>query len=109
MSTSKQSQLGENENTETQWKSIYTLGGIFTVIALIGVVLDVIIGSSTGGNLSALPQTAVERFAQLQVNPLLGLYNLDLLNTVNRMLLIPGYFALFAAHRRQEAPMPCLP
>ena len=58
---------------------------------------------STGGNLSALPQTAVERFAQLQANPLLGLYNLDLLNTINQMILIPAYFALYGAQRKTSS------
>jgi Domain of unknown function (DUF4386) len=100
MSTSKQGQPGENGNTEAQWLSIYIVGGIATIIALIGIVLDVMIGSMTGGNLSALPQTAIDRFAQLQENRLLGLYNLDLLNTVNQMLLVPAYFALYAVHRK---------
>jgi len=108
MSTFKQSQPGENENTETQaysqsrgqWQSIYRIGGVFTIIALIGIVLDVIVGSATGGNLSALPQTAIDRFAQFQETPLLGLYNLDLLNIANQMLLIPAYFALYAVHRK---------
>jgi hypothetical protein len=82
MPTSKQSQ-GESENAEIHWRSIYVIGGVFTIITLIGVTLDVIIGNVTGGNLSALPQTAVERFAQFQANPWLGLYNLNLLNTIN--------------------------
>ena len=85
---------------ETQWNSIYILGGIAAIIALVGIVLDVFFGSVTGGNLSALPQTAVDRFAQFQINPLLGLYNLDLLNIINQMIFIPAYFALFAAHRK---------
>lgn len=87
-------------NNEAQWNSVYILGGISTIIALIGIVLDVVVGSSTGGNLSALPQTAVDRFAQFQINPLLGLYNLDLLNIINQLILIPAYFALYAAHRK---------
>lgn len=87
-------------NSEAQWKSVYLLGGIAAIIALIGIVLDVFFGTVTGGNLTALPQTAVERFAQFQINPLLGLYNLDLLNIINQMIFIPAYFALFAAHRR---------
>jgi hypothetical protein len=103
MSISKQSQ-GENENMEAQWRSVYILGGIAAVLALIGIVLDVIVGSATGGNLSALPQTAVERFAQFQANPLLGLYNLDLLNIVNQLISIPVYFALYAAHRKVHKP-----
>lgn len=87
-------------NNEAQWNGIYILGGISTIIALIGIVLDVVVGSSTGGNLSALPQTAVDRFAQFQVNPFLGLYNLDLLNIVNQIFLIPTYFALYAIQRK---------
>jgi hypothetical protein len=50
--------------------------------------------------LSALPQTAVERFAQFQKSSLLGLYNLDLLNIINQLFLIPAYIALYAAHRK---------
>ena len=90
----------KNMNSEAQWNSIYILGGVTTIIGLIGIMLDVIFGSVTGGNLSALPQTAVERFTQFQTNPLLGLYNLDLLNIINQMILIPAYFALYAAHRK---------
>ena len=96
MSTSNEIPFGENEN----WQGVYITGGIATMIALIGIVLDVIVGSTTGGNLSALPQTAVDRFAQFQASPLLGLYNLDLLNIVNQLFLIPAYVALYAAHRK---------
>ena len=92
--------LGENVNNENQWQSLYVLGGIATVIALVGIVLDVIIGSTTGGNLSALPQTAIDRFAQFQIAPLLGLYNLDLLNIFNQIMLIPAYVALYAVQRK---------
>jgi hypothetical protein len=96
MSTSIQATFGENEN----WRGVYITAGIATIIALTGIVLDVIVGSTTGGNLSALPQTAVDRFAQFQTSPLLGLYNLDLLNIVNQIFLIPAYVALYAAHRK---------
>ena len=92
--------MSDLKPNESQWKNIYIVGGIATIIALIGIVLDVIFGSVTGGNLSALPQTAIDRFAQFQINPLLGLYNLDLLNIINQMIFIPAYFALFAAHRK---------
>ena len=94
-----QEKFSGDENTEKQWKSIYTLGGIVTIIALAGILLDIIIGSVTGGNLSALPQTAIERFAQFHDSKFLGLYNLDLLNIIIQMVLIPAYFALYAVHR----------
>ncbi len=97
----KMSDLKQNES---QWKSIYILGGIFAILSLIAVLLDIFIGSSTGGNLSELPQTAVERFAQFQQNTWLGLYNLDLLNAVNQLISIPVYFALYAALRKTNKP-----
>jgi len=87
------------ENMEKQWKSIYTLGGIVTIIALTGVLLDLIIGNINGGNLLTLPQTSIDRFAQFHDSTFLGLYNLDLLNIIVQMILIPAYFALYAVHR----------
>ena len=74
-------------------------GGFAAILALIGISLDVAIGNISGGNLSALPQTAAERFAQFQENRYLGLYNLDFLNILVQIILIPTYIALYAAHR----------
>ncbi|MCL4550402.1 MAG: DUF4386 family protein [Bacteroidetes bacterium] len=93
------SQNIENEEIVKQWKSIYKIGAITTIIVLGGIIIDIVIGSSSGGNLTLLPQTAIERFEQFQHNWLMGLYNLDLLNAVNQIILIPTYYALYAAHR----------
>lgn len=90
-------QLG---NTEMQWKSIYRLGAITTLIVILGTILDIVIGSSLGGDLSAIPNTAIDKFTQFRDNWLLGLYNLDLLNVCTTILMLPAYFALCAAHRR---------
>jgi hypothetical protein len=87
------------KNSEKQWNSIYTLGGVAAIIALLGILLDVVIGIVTGGNLSALPQTAIDRFTEFHDNKFLGLYNLDLLTIIVQMIVIPTYFALFAVHR----------
>lgn len=87
------------ENSNNQLKSTYKLGAIATIIALLGILLDVIIGNITGGNLTELPQTAVDRFTQFYGNKFLGLYNLDFLNIINQMLLIPAYIALYKVHR----------
>ncbi len=96
--------MSDLKSNESQWKSIYIVGGIAAILSLIAVVLDIFIGSATGGNLSELPQTAVERFDQFQQNAWLGLYNLDLLNTVNQLISIPVYFALYAALRKTNKP-----
>lgn len=88
------------DHQETQWNRIYLLGGAAAILSLLAVIADIVIGSSLGGDLTALPQTAVERFAQFQQNAWLGLYTLDLLNTVNQFISIPVYFALYAAHRK---------
>jgi len=91
-------------NSEIQWKKIYLLGGITTIIGLVGILLDVVIGSISGGDLTTLPLSATDRFKQFQESPLLGLYNLDLLNITNQIILIPAYYALFAAHRNIQLP-----
>ena len=88
------------EYSDKQWKSIYKVGTITTIIVLCGILLDMVIGSVTGGNVAALPQTAIERFNQFKDNQLLGLYNLDLLNTVVQIIFIPSFFALYGAHRK---------
>ena len=87
------------KNSDKQWKSIYRLGCVTTIIALSFIFLDVVIGNITGGNLSALPQTAIDRFDEFNTNRLLGLYNLDLLNIIVQIILIPTFFSLYASHR----------
>lgn len=94
----------ENGTINGQWKRIYFYGGMASCIALAGILLDVIIGNITGGNLTALPQTAVGRFAQFNENKLLGLYNLDLLNIINQIILIPAFYAIYAVHRNFSKP-----
>lgn len=102
------SKLTESQDIEKRddlnWRNIYILGGIAAIVSLIAIISDIVIGSITGGNLSSLPQTAVHVFAQFQQNIWLGLYNLDLLNTVNQLISIPVYFALYAAHRKVNKP-----
>jgi hypothetical protein len=86
------------EKTNLENRGIFTLGAVTAIIALIGIILDIIIGIKTGGNLSALPQTAADRYLQFNGNVLMGLYHLDLLNVIIQILLIPVWFALFVAH-----------
>lgn len=45
------------ENSEKQWMSTYKVGGISTIVVLCGIIIDIVIGSSTGGDITVLPQT----------------------------------------------------
>jgi hypothetical protein len=88
------------DNSDKQWETIHKVGAITTIIVLCGILLDMVVGSVTGGNVATLPQTAVERFNQFNENQLLGLYNLDLLNTIIQIIFIPSIYAIYVAHRK---------
>ena len=47
------------DNSDKQWKTIYKSGAITTIIVLCGIILDMVVGSVTSGDVAALPQTAV--------------------------------------------------
>lgn len=94
-----QNQMNGTESTDKQWKSIYLFGCITTLFIVIGSLLDIIIGFTLGGDLSVIPQTAIDRFSEFKSSWLLGLYHLDMLNLLTTVLMIPTYFALYAAHR----------
>lgn len=93
-------QLRESASSEKQWISVYLLGGMATFLAIFASLMDIVISILLGGNLTEIPQTAVDRFVQFQGNRLLGLYYLDLLNVITSIIMIPVFFALFAAHRK---------
>jgi hypothetical protein len=95
-------QITEAESSEKQWKSLYLLGGIAALIAVAASLLDISISMLLGGDPSSIPQTAVGRFAQFASNKMLGLYYLDLLNMTTAMIMIPAFFALYAALRRVQ-------
>ena len=96
------------DNSDKQWKIIFKIGAVTTIIVLCGIILDMVVGTMTGGNIAELPQTAIERFNQFKENGLLGLYNLDLLNIINQIILIPSILALYAAHRNTNKPFALL-
>lgn len=55
MPSRKMSQNNPDENAENQWKNIYTLGGITALIVIAGTLLDIIVGTVLGGDLSSIP------------------------------------------------------
>ncbi|MEI1279613.1 hypothetical protein V6Z05_14890 [Leptospira venezuelensis] len=92
----------EKELVRHHSNSVFLFGAIFTIIALLGISIDVVAGITIGGSLLKFPQTAIERFHELHSNVFLGLYNLDLLNVIVQILLLPSYFTLFVVQREKE-------
>jgi hypothetical protein len=84
--------------TETGvWNSIYKLGGVAALSAVLIGLLEIAITFLPGGN---VPQeTVVDWFTLFQNNWFLGLRNLGLLNIFLNSLGILTYFALYAAYR----------
>ena len=82
-------------------RTMLALGGVAALLSMLGALADIAIGTATGGSVSALPQDAAGRFAELVARPLLGLYNLDLLNLVNTLLMVPALYACWLALRRE--------
>ncbi len=75
------------------------LGGAAALAVAAGSILDVAIGTATGGDITALPPDTAGRFAELLASPALGLYNLDLLNLVTTLLMLPALYASWRALR----------
>ena len=98
----ERNQAGNNGNLEKHWQSVYYWGAVATCSALALLVLDIVVGSLLGGDISRIPATAAGRLRQFSENWLLGLYNHDLLNLVIQLILLPAYWALYAALRKVE-------
>lgn len=92
-------QTYDYEKSESRGKELYRLGGIAALMAVIGTLLDIIITFIPGWGTSTVPITAMDLYAQFQNNWLLGLRNLDLLNAIISMLMIPMFYALYDIHR----------
>ncbi|HUX38531.1 MAG TPA: hypothetical protein VMV44_11580 [Rectinemataceae bacterium] len=82
-------------------RRMLALGGVAALLSMLGALADIAVGTITGGSVSALPPDAAGRLTQLAANPLLGLYNLDLLNLVNTLLMVPALYACWLALRRE--------
>jgi len=92
--------VDETQSTDRAWRSMYVIGAIAAILALLGTIADIVIASIPGWQTSTVPTSIVGWFAQFQANPLLGLRNLDLLNIVISVIAVPMYVALYGVHRR---------
>jgi hypothetical protein len=100
MGETEQQQTAKEGCPEKQWKGVYTWGGVATFIVLALLLLDIAISNILGGDISRIPATAAGRLRQLAENGMLGLYNHDFLNLIVQIVLLPAYWALYAALRK---------
>ncbi len=83
------------------FRIMLVVGAFGALLSVLGALADIAIGTITGGSVSALPHDAAGRFAELAAHPLLGLYNLDLLNLITTLLMVPALYACWLALRRE--------
>lgn len=67
--------------SDVSWRSIYILGAASAVLVLAGTLLDFVLASVPSWQASTAPTSVVLWLAQFEATPLLGLRNLDLLNS----------------------------
>ena len=93
-------QVTDAEIADSNWKSLYKLGGAAALMGVLVGLSEIIITFLPGGGVSSGAETVVDWFTLFQNHWFLGLRNLGLLNIVLTALAIPIFFALYAAHRR---------
>ena len=89
-------------NSSNNYKNLIKISVVCSVLIIILTILDIVIGTALGGDLNAIPETAIDRFAQLQSQPLLGLYYLDVLNMIISILMVPVFLSLFILQKSKN-------
>jgi hypothetical protein len=92
-----------NTEPESSWKSLYKIGGVTALIALIVAPAEVAIGLLPGVD-HALTNTvtAVDWFTLFQNHWFLGLRSFGLLNIVGAVLLVPSILAIYSVLKREN-------
>lgn len=80
---------------DPQWRPLLKLATVSAVIVVIMIPIQALVFI-----LSPPPQTVLEYFALFEHSPALGLLDLDLLLTIDYLVMIPFYLALFVIIRR---------
>lgn len=90
------------------WATLYRLGAIVAVAALIGMLFDIALSMVPGWGTGSVPTTTEAWLAQFATDPLLGVRNLDLLNMMISLISLPMYAAIAAAHRKTQPALALL-
>jgi hypothetical protein len=85
------------------WRPLVRWGAVAAIVVLVMIPLQAAVFL-----LSPPPTTVAGYFALFQANPLLGLLDLDLLLTLDYVVMIPFYLALFVLLRRREPSLALL-
>lgn len=99
---------GYMANTEIEGRGVIIAGGIAGFIGLVFGIADIVIGSVTGADISALPADAAGHFADFAASPLLGLYRLDALNMVSTLIAMVFFVGLYVLLRGNRGPIALL-
>lgn len=88
------------QSLHRQWRPLYMVGAVVAVVAVAGSLLDITLTMLPGWGTDTVPDTAAGWLTQLRERPLLGLRNLDLLNAVLAVVVLPMYLGVYLAQRR---------
>lgn len=103
MSQLKQNQVTDAETSDTNWQSLYRIGGTAALIVVLVMLTEIFITFLPGGGATGPDTvTVVDWFTLLQNNWFIGLRNLGLINMIAASVSIPMFFALYAAHRKVD-------
>ena len=88
-------QIPASAAEDTQWKDLFSIAGVSTLIMVALIPLQIIVYITW-----QIPESAIESFTLFQDNKLYGLLALELPYLISNVLSIPLYLALFIALRR---------
>ncbi len=90
-----------NDTTvDSRWKSLYKIGGVAAILIVVFSLIEVAIEASGGTGLTSTPSSVLEWFTLLQTNPLLGLANLGIFETIFFPLGVLMFMGLYFPLRR---------
>lgn len=91
-------QVTNAEPVDSNWQSLYKIGGMAALVAVLVGLIEIAITFLPGGDVS--PETVIDWFRLFENNWFLGLRNLGLLNIFLVSLGVLIFFALYGAHRQ---------
>ena len=103
MSNSELKQVMDAGTAESNWKSLYQVGGITVLIVFLIPLAEIVISCLPGVERATQGTvTVVDWFTLFQTHWFLGLRNLGLLNIIGAALLAPTFLAIYSALRRDN-------